>query len=271
MKVSIATAVLPVWRSPMISSRWPRPTGTSASSALRPVWTGSWTDLRGMIPGAFTSTRRRSAASIGPLPSIGLPRPSTTRPSRPLPTGTSTIVSVRLTVEPSLRVESEPKMTTPTLSASRFSAMPLMPPSNSTISPAWTLSRPWIRAMPSPTLKTVPTSLTCASVPKLAICSLMTLEISAARMSIFSLSSALHREGEIVQFGADGAVDHSAADLDDEAAQDRGIDAEIDRDIGPDALAKVLAKRLHLAVVDRMGCDALGADLAAVTSGEHVE
>ena len=35
-----------------------------------------------------------------------------------------------------------PKMTMPTLSASRFSAMPLMPPSNSTISPAWTLSRP---------------------------------------------------------------------------------------------------------------------------------
>ena len=51
MKVSIATAVLPVWRSPMISSRWPRPTGTSASSALRPVCTGSCTDLRGMMPG----------------------------------------------------------------------------------------------------------------------------------------------------------------------------------------------------------------------------
>ena len=44
----------------MISSRWPRPIGTSASSALRPVWTGSCTDLRGMMPGAFTSTRLRS-------------------------------------------------------------------------------------------------------------------------------------------------------------------------------------------------------------------
>ena len=31
---------------------------------------------------------------------------------------------------------------TPTLSVSRFRAMPLMPPGNSTISPAWTLSRP---------------------------------------------------------------------------------------------------------------------------------
>ncbi len=36
MMVSTATAVLPVCRSPMISSRWPRPMGTIASMALRP-------------------------------------------------------------------------------------------------------------------------------------------------------------------------------------------------------------------------------------------
>ena len=59
--VSSAIAVLPVWRSPMISSRWPRPIGISASIALRPVAIGSCTDLRGMMPGAFTSTRRRLA------------------------------------------------------------------------------------------------------------------------------------------------------------------------------------------------------------------
>jgi hypothetical protein len=34
MIVSTASAVLPVWRSPMISSRWPRPTGTIASTDL---------------------------------------------------------------------------------------------------------------------------------------------------------------------------------------------------------------------------------------------
>ncbi len=184
MKASIATAVLPVWRSPMMSSRWPRPTGTSASIAFKPVCIGSWTDLRGMMPGAFTSTRLRSVNSIGPLPSIGLPRPSTTRPSSPLPTGTSTMVPVRLTVSPSRISASEPKITTPTLSASRFSAMPCTPLANSTISPAWTLSRPWMRAMPSPTDSTWPVSDTCASVPKLAIWSLMTFEISAARISI---------------------------------------------------------------------------------------
>ncbi len=140
--VSSATAVLPVWRSPMINSRWPRPIGIRASIALRPVAIGSLTDLRGMMPGALTSTRIRLSAWIGPLPSIGLPSASTTRPSRPLPTGVSTMAPVRLTVWPSLISRSAPKITMPTLSVSRFSAMPRVPFSNSTISPDWTLSRP---------------------------------------------------------------------------------------------------------------------------------
>ena len=43
MIVSIAIAVLPVWRSPMISSRWPRPIGIIESIAFRPVSIGSFT------------------------------------------------------------------------------------------------------------------------------------------------------------------------------------------------------------------------------------
>jgi hypothetical protein len=43
MIASIATAVLPVLRSPMISSRWPRPIGIIASIALMPVCSGSVT------------------------------------------------------------------------------------------------------------------------------------------------------------------------------------------------------------------------------------
>ncbi len=139
---SIAMAVLPVWRSPMISSRCPRPIGISASTAFRPVCIGSCTDLRGIMPGAFTSTFIWASASIGPLPSNGLPNGSTTRPSKPLPTGTLTISPVRFTVSPSRISRSDPKITTPTLSSSRFSAMPRTPPGNSTISPACTLSRP---------------------------------------------------------------------------------------------------------------------------------
>ena len=102
MIVSIATVVLPVWRSPMMSSRWPRPMGMSASIALMPVCTGVSTDLRVMTPGATRSTGRVVAASIGPLSSIGRPSASTTRPISAAPTGTSTTVPVVLTVSPSL-------------------------------------------------------------------------------------------------------------------------------------------------------------------------
>src|SRR5262249_49550276 len=118
----------------MIVAGWPRPIGVSACVAVKPVAIGSCTGLRGMMPGALTSTRRRSPL-IGPLSSIGLPSASTTRPSRPLPTGTSTMARVRLTVWPSLISRSLPKITMPTLSLSRLSAMPRTPFSNSTISP----------------------------------------------------------------------------------------------------------------------------------------
>ena len=40
--------------------------GTKLSTALIPVCMGSRTEIRGMIPGAFTPTRRRSLAVIGP-------------------------------------------------------------------------------------------------------------------------------------------------------------------------------------------------------------
>ena len=59
MIVSIAIAVLPVWRSPMISSRWPRPIGIIASIAFRPVCIGSFTGWRWTTPGALNSAGRR--------------------------------------------------------------------------------------------------------------------------------------------------------------------------------------------------------------------
>ena len=46
MIVSMPMAVLPVLRSPMISSRWPRPIGVIASMALMPVCSGSLTGCR---------------------------------------------------------------------------------------------------------------------------------------------------------------------------------------------------------------------------------
>ena len=58
MIVSIAMAVLPVPRSPMISSRCPRPIGIIESIALMPVCSGSFTGWRTMMPGASISTLR---------------------------------------------------------------------------------------------------------------------------------------------------------------------------------------------------------------------
>ena len=60
MIVSIAIAVLPVWRSPMISSRWPRPIGIIESIAFRPVCSGSVTGWRWTTPGALNSAGRVS-------------------------------------------------------------------------------------------------------------------------------------------------------------------------------------------------------------------
>ncbi len=101
MIVSIATAVLPVWRSPMISSRWPRPIGTMESIALRPVCTGCETLFLQITPGATFSITSDILALIGPLPSIGWPRELTTRPINSGPTGTSRMRPVHFTVSPS--------------------------------------------------------------------------------------------------------------------------------------------------------------------------
>ena len=137
MIVSIATAVFPVCLSPIISSLWPLPIGTKLSTDFKPDCIGSLTDFLGIIPGALTSTRLRfTPLSKFPLPSIGFPNPSTTLPKSSLPTGVSTIAPVLLTVSPSFTALSSPNITTPTLSLSKFNAIPFDPSANSTISPA---------------------------------------------------------------------------------------------------------------------------------------
>ena len=70
--VSVAMTVLPVWRSPMISSRWPRPMGIMESMALMPVCSGTLTHLRSMMPGALRSMGRSSFDVDGALAVNGL-------------------------------------------------------------------------------------------------------------------------------------------------------------------------------------------------------
>ena len=163
MIVSIAIAVLPVWRSPMISSRWPRPMAVIESIAFRPVYIASSTGWRWTTPGALNSAGRVSLVSMSPLPSSGTPSGETMRPSRASPTGISSSRSVRLTVSPSTISSQSPKSTAPTLSDSRFSARPVTSWGNSSSSSDMQFSSPCRRAMPSLTERTVPTSVSSAS------------------------------------------------------------------------------------------------------------
>ena len=178
MIVSIATAVLPVWRSPMISSRWPRPIGTIESIDFKPVCTGWPTDWRQITPGATFSMTSDSLALTGPLPSIGWPSELTTRPISSGPTGTDRMRPVHLTVSPSVMCSYSPRMTAPTESRSRFNARPNVFFGNSSISPAIASDKPWMRQMPSDTDTTVPCVRTSAPVSRFWILLLMSSLIS---------------------------------------------------------------------------------------------
>jgi hypothetical protein len=142
MIVSMQRAVLPVVRSPMMSSRWPRPIGIIESMALMPVWRGSFTGWRSTTPGALNSIGRRSVVSIAGPPSSAFPSGSTTRPTIPSPTGIDMTSPVRRTVSPSLILSHGPKSTAATLSSSRFSARPVTPWSSSSFSSATQRSSP---------------------------------------------------------------------------------------------------------------------------------
>src|SRR6056297_1898326 len=159
--VSIAIVVLPVCRSPTISSRWPRPIGTSASIALMPVCNGSSTGPRSMMAGGRRSMRRRSVVWIGPASSSGRPAASTTRPSRASPTPTSMTRPVRRTEVPAVIPVPSSSNTTPTASRSSSRARPRMPPSKVTNSSKPTPTRPLIRTTPSPLRSTTPRSVAC--------------------------------------------------------------------------------------------------------------
>ena len=145
-------------RSPIISSRCPRPIGTKASIALMPVCKGTSTGCRAAMPGAGDSIECVSEVTISPLPSIAIPRALTIRPSIASPTGTSIIRPVRRTTSPCLILVSPPISTMPTSSGRRFCTIPVTPSGSSTNSPAIAPRIPDTVAIPSPTLSTTPTS-----------------------------------------------------------------------------------------------------------------
>src|SRR3954470_3467519 len=263
MIVSTAIAVLPVWRSPMISSRWPRPIGIIASIAFRPVCSGSTTGWRWTTPGALNSAGRSSSVSIGPLPSSGSPSGETMRPSRASPTGISMRLPVRLTVSPSTILSHWPNSTTPTLSASRFSARPVTSCGSSSISNDRQLSRPWTRAMPSATDRTVPTSVRSAcpsSRPSIRllrmdvissglICSGMRSGSSGCALAAGDLSA------KLFESVADGRVEDRVADAQHDAAEDVGLDRGRELDLAVRLLGDAVPEVLDdlLVELDRRG------------------
>src|SRR5215470_12048865 len=260
--VSMAMAVLPVCRSPMISSRCPRPIGVIASIALIPVCSGWLTLVRWTTEGAWSSSSRRTVFSMSPLPSSGTPSGSTTRPRKPSPTGTDSTSPVRRTCWPSSTLLKSPRMTTPISRMSRLRARPRIPPGNSSSSLAIAEGSPSTWAMPSPASATTPTS--CREAPsgsyawtKLASASRISsgrIVSSAMVLASFSLGCQLyvvrhlppyprrghaaHRHGHapssgrqpLAQLGEPArhaAVNELIPDLDGYSTHDPGIDNDI--------------------------------------------
>src|SRR5919202_7019148 len=263
MIVSIAIAVVPVWRSPMMSSRWPRPIGIIESIAFRPVCIGSFTGWRCTTPGALNSAGRISEVLTSPLPSSGRPSGSTMRPSSSSPTGISSSWPVRLTVSPSTILSHSPKSTAPTLSDSRFRASPVTSCGSSSISNAMQFSRPWMRAMPSATERTVPTSVSSAppaSRPSMRC--LRMLVISSGLICIAMASGVSLRAGGLrpcdllaksFESGPDGGVEDRVADPQHDAAEHVGVDDGGELHLAPGLAADLLAdaRRHRLVELDR--------------------
>ncbi|SCV62414.1 hypothetical protein ANAPH1_00211 [Anaplasma phagocytophilum] len=134
--VSSAIAVFPVFLSPIINSRCPRPTGISISIVFIPVCKGSLTGCLAIIPGAFTSTGfSPSHPDIAPSPSRGIPKGLTTRPNNENPTGTFINSPVHSTESPSFTSLSSPKITTLAISLSSPDITPRTPEAKATVSP----------------------------------------------------------------------------------------------------------------------------------------
>src|SRR3954447_25934015 len=255
MIVSTAIVVLPVWRSPMISSRWPRPIGIIESTAFRPVCSGSLTGWRWTTPGALSSAGRVSDVSMSPLPSSGLPSGSTMRPSSWSPTGTSSRRFVRLTVSPSTIFVQSPNNTAPTLSDSRLRVRPVTSCGNSSISNDIAFSRPWTRAMPSATESTVPTSARSDWSVSRPSMRLLRIEVISSGLICMKKGSPCGRSrlplggardllAKLFQAVPDRRVEHGVADPHHQAAEDVGIDVrrQLDRAarLLPDAVADAL-------------------------------
>src|SRR5438094_4551030 len=178
--------------------------------------------------------RRVVLVLIGPLPSTGMPSGFTTRPMSASPAGVSMMRPVVRTSSPSLIFWYSPRMIAETVSSSRLNARPNVSRPKSRSSEAMHPARPWMRAMPSPTSTTVPTSTDSAFPSKRWICALMMSVISELfAISLSSRLAARELAGQALELRAQRCVDETVADLHARAADE----PRVDRERGLDRLA----------------------------------
>src|SRR5688572_22451468 len=154
-----------------------------------------------------------------------------------------------------------PRMTQPTSSSSRFSAMPIAPPGNCTISLYITAERPSIFATPSATVRIVPVFFLTALVESLAICCSIcsrTVLIGSrrvARRSYQEISDGL-REGR--ELAGDGGFVDIVPHPDAHAGDQLVVAAADGRDVAAVLLAHGGGDLTKHGVADRAGVLDLG-------------
>src|SRR3954451_3761969 len=259
---------LPTPEPAKMPRRWPRPQGTSASSARTPSETWSSMRWRASGSGGEACTARRPRVSRSP-PSSGLPRPSRTRPSSAEPTGTETGRPVAVTSWPGAspcrapsgmsRVRPARKPTTSAgtvprprpARTSQTSPISASSPVASTIRPMRSLTRPRRR---------------CRS--ERVTCSPSSVRRSATRELIFEdLAGAL-------QLGLQGGVDLSLGGAHDGAPARHAalaLDLEVldAAELGED-LGEALADDLEVGGVDQDG-EAVAVDEHAQRATDRVD
>jgi len=141
--------VLPILRSPIISSRCPRPKGINESTTRKPVYKGSTTPSRGIIPGARTSASRLTSILLPFTSDKNLEAiPFKVDPNTDGPTITFNALLLRTTRYPGFILTDLPKKANTKKSRSKEQTTPwLSEPNNN--SPKKAVDAPLIRALPS--------------------------------------------------------------------------------------------------------------------------
>src|SRR3569832_2378186 len=116
--------------------------------------------------------------------------------------------------------------------------------------------------LPSPTLRSWPTSLTCASAPMFWISRFRIALISAGWMSILVTS---HGRTDAGQLGAKRRIDHARAQHHNETAEKRGIDFGVEARLTAEPGFERRLQLGEFAVVEGTGGSHFGLNLAAVT------